>query len=44
MLDWQINHLTISFLEVEWLSIYTVQWNPDFLNHLGNSKLAQIIG
>ena len=34
MLDGQINRLTITFLEVEWLSIFTVQWNPDFLNHL----------
>ena len=33
-----------NFLEVEWLSIFTVQWNPDFLNHLEKSKLAQIIG
>ena len=44
MLDGQINHLTITFLEVEWLSIFTVHWNPEFLNHLGKSKLAQIIG
>ena len=43
MLDGQINRLTITFLEVEWLSIFTVQWNPDFLNHLEKSKLAQII-
>ena len=44
MLDGQINCLTITFLEVEWLSIFTVLWNPDFLNHLEKSKLAQIIG
>ena len=44
MLDGQVNHLTITFLEGEWLSIFTVQWNPDFLNHLGKGKVAQIIG
>ena len=39
MLDGQINRLTITFLEVEWLSIFTVHWNPDFLGKANWLKL-----
>ena len=39
MLDGQINHLTITFLEVEWLSILTVHWNPDILGKANWLKL-----
>ena len=45
MLDGQDYKLSYhNFSRSGMVSIFTVQWNPDFSNHLEKSKLAQIIG